>query len=141
MNCGTVTLMTASRAVSLSPPLWRNGSVASTGFDDDRHILMDRKTGRSQLVRIVAITEGKPDDMGTDVFAPGGDQFAKSPPVGREQGAGSFLEAFEIAGHRRHEMIGRVPRGTMTIAIAAVTARLIEKFSSNKQLPTESAGS
>ena len=97
---------------------------------------MDRKTGRSHLVRIVAITEGKPDDMVTDVFGPGGDQFAKSPPVVGKQGAGSFFEAFEIASHRRHEMIGRVPRGTMTIAIAASTARLFDKFSQSDRRST-----
>ena len=92
---------------------------------------MDRKTGRLQLVRIVTITEGKPDDMVADVFGPGGDQFAKPPPVVREQGAGSFLEAFEIAGHRRHEMIGRVPSGTMTISIATGVARFFHEFSQN----------
>jgi hypothetical protein len=80
-------------------------------------------------VRIVAIAEDEPDDMITDVFGPGGDQFAEPTPVVGEQSAGSLLEAFEIPGHRRHEMIGRVPRGTMTIAIATGVARFFNEFS------------
>jgi hypothetical protein len=121
--------MTASLAVFFIPPLWRNGSVASTGFDDGRHILIGRKIGRSRLRRIVAVPEGEPDNVVADVFGPGSDQFAKPPAVVREQSAGSFLEAFEIAGHRRHEMIGRIPRGAMTIAIATGASRLIDEFS------------
>ena len=87
MNCGAVTLMTASLAVFFIPPLWRNGSVASTGFNDGRHILMDGKTDRSRLGRIVAIPESEPDNVVADVVRPGGDQFAKAPAVVREQSA------------------------------------------------------
>src|ERR1700730_13586926 len=136
MNCGAVTFMTASQGDIVCPPLWRNASVASTRLNDDRHTLI-AGNGPSGPV---AVAKGEPHDMVANIVRPGGDQFAESPAILGEQGPRGFLEAFEIACHRRHEMIRRVPCGTMTVAIAVRAAPLSDHLSHRHRRPAGLAG-
>ena len=63
---------------------------------------------------MIAISEL--DDMVADVYRPIRNQADKTPPVVGEQRARGLLEIGEVAGHRRHEVIGRIARRTQAIA-------------------------
>src|SRR6266566_3966384 len=75
-----------------------------------------------------AIAERKLDDVVADVARPAGNKFDKTSSVVREQGPRGSLEVRKIAGHRRHEMIGRLRCSAAAIAIAAALQRRFDEF-------------
>src|ERR1700680_2406067 len=98
------------------------GSAEPTGFSST----VARRSRRSGFD---AIAEGGLDDVVADIFGPAGDETGKPPPVVREQGPRGFFEARQIAGHRRHEMIGGISCSPATIAITARATRLLDPLS------------
>ena len=75
-----------------------------------------------------AIAVGELYDVVADIHRPVRNQAGKTPPVIGKQGARGFLEIGEVAGHRRHEVIGRIARDTLPVAIAADAAGFIDQF-------------
>ena len=68
------------------------------------------------------------DDVIADVVRPAGDQAIQPPPVACEQRARGFLEVCKVARHRRHEMIGGVPRRAAAIPVATAAAGLVDQL-------------
>src|SRR5258708_36084350 len=106
----------------------REGSSPGTGAVAELFGLRRAGGRRSRRSRFDAIAEGKLDDVVADLGGPASNETDKSPPIVREQGPRSFLEARQIAGHRRHEMIGRVSCGAAAIAITARATRLLNQL-------------
>src|SRR3984893_12777977 len=98
------------------------GSAEPSGFSST-------VAGRSRRSGFDAIAEGELDDVVADIFGPAGDETGKPPPVVREQGPRGFFEARQIAGHRRHEMIGGVSCGPPAIAVTGRATRLLDQLS------------
>src|SRR5260370_22944120 len=105
----------------------REGSSAGTGAVAELFGLRRAGGRRSRQNWFDAVAEGKLDDVVADIAGPASNETDKSPPIVREQGPRSFLEARQIAGHRRHEMIGRLSCGAPAIAITARPTRLLNQ--------------
>src|SRR3954452_9954586 len=86
-------------------------------------IILTRIAG--SMVGSNSSVEGKPDQVVADVAGPRRDQALEFLPVVGEQGAARLLEMRKGAGHRRHEMIGRVARGAAAIALAVGPPRRV----------------
>src|ERR1700682_382561 len=101
-------------------------AAAAGGARKMRNVL---RRGRSRLWRFGAIAEGELDDVVADIIRPAGNQPDKPPPVVGEQGPRGFLEAGQIAGHDRHEMIRRISCGAGAIQISARATRFLNELS------------
>ena len=99
------------------------------GCGGGRESLEIRLVAGLSLCRLGAIAEGELDDMLADIARPAGDETDEPPPVVGEQCPRGFLEAREIAGHHRHEMIGCVSCGAGAIQVATGAARFVHELS------------
>jgi hypothetical protein len=68
------------------------------------------------------ITKCEYYDVIADIDWPIRDEFGEAPSIAGKQRARRFLEARPIAGHGRHEVIGSIARGALTIPVATRAA-------------------
>src|SRR6185437_11426046 len=70
----------------------------------------------------------QPCGVVADVRRPSGDQLPKTPRIRREQRADSLFEMRLVAGHRRHETIGRLLAFANAILVLAAATRVVDQL-------------
>src|ERR1700722_9739028 len=123
MNCGAVVLTALSLArlynCDLYDPYHPNQRSASQSpGQPGLRLLLSRKRPFRQSCGMVAHVGG-----------PSGDQLSETRRVRCEQRADRLFEMRLVAGHRRHETIGRVLAFTNPILVLAAAPRVVDQLS------------
>src|SRR5579872_811559 len=130
MNCGAVVPMTASRmALWLSLPSHCGATKDARPLGSMTTVILWRSSIVQSRLGGNAIAESELDDVVADFDGPCGDQFAEAPPIVGKQRPRGLFESRSIAGHGRHEVIGRVARCSLPVAVAIGAPRLVDQFS------------
>src|SRR3984957_13448628 len=125
MNCGAVGFTAVSlRTVSYMIPIIPTSLAVHVRGINWPILRVTLKRCFGEYVGLVAHIRG-----------PGGDQFSETGRVICEQRADGVFVMGLVAGHRRHETIGRFLRPTDAITILAGSARAIDQFAQGDRSP------